>query len=65
MDKLGDPQGKRARQSALFTLKKMRQAVHCSSTILKAKVYGTHTPCKNKHSKGQAKPLLFKNYINK
>ena len=38
---------------------KIRQVAHCSWRIRKAKVFGTHTPCKNKNFKSEVKPLLF------
>ena len=59
LDIFADPQEQRARQSAQFHLKKMRQAAHCYPIIRNAWVFGTHTPCKNKHSKDELKPLLF------
>ena len=34
-----------------ISLKEMRQAAHCFSRSRKGKVFGTHTPCKNKHFK--------------
>ena len=60
LNNLGDPQEQRVQQSDLILLKKMRQAAYCTWRIWKAKVFGTDTPCKNKHFKVYVKPFLLK-----
>ena len=52
LDNSGDPQDQIVLRRTLFPLNEMRQAANCSSRIQKAKVYGTHKPCKNKYFKG-------------